>query len=225
TELCRFSGVKIYPGRGIRFVCADSQVFLYLISKCKRYFHNRLKPSKLTWTAMYMKQHHKTRRRTTRKPYSRSIVGATLEVIQKKRTEKTETPDATREAALVYMTIRRIKVCRGTTFSHHLPIVITFVFLGRSTHVQMERGQLSALAGEGRYWKITESSAKIYDKNGNVGYKKPFSFYRGRPGRDERTDWIMHEYIVQVDQEWWPITWCCARLLKMTLKAGEIINP
>ncbi|KAK4796560.1 hypothetical protein SAY86_028886 [Trapa natans] len=59
TELCRFSGAKIYPGKGIRFVRSDSQVFLFANSKCKRYFHNRLKPSKLTWTAMYRKQHKK----------------------------------------------------------------------------------------------------------------------------------------------------------------------
>jgi len=26
TELCRFSGAKIYPGKGIRFVRSDSQV-------------------------------------------------------------------------------------------------------------------------------------------------------------------------------------------------------
>ncbi|KAJ1378921.1 TRASH domain [Sesbania bispinosa] len=108
TELCRFSGAKIYPGRGIRFIRSDSQVFLFANSKCKRYFHNRLKPSKLTWTAMYRKQHKKDiaqeavkkRRRATKKPYSRSIVGATLEVIQKKRTEKPEVRDAAREAAL-----------------------------------------------------------------------------------------------------------------------------
>ncbi|KAL5219880.1 hypothetical protein ABZP36_024593 [Zizania latifolia] len=108
TELCRFSGQKIYPGKGIRFIRADSQVFLFANSKCKRYFHNRLKPAKLTWTAMYRKQHKKDihaeavkkRRRTTKKPYSRSIVGATLEVIQKKRSEKPEVRDAAREAAL-----------------------------------------------------------------------------------------------------------------------------
>ncbi|KAL5734788.1 hypothetical protein ACOSP7_032649 [Xanthoceras sorbifolium] len=108
TELCRFSGAKIYPGRGIRFIRSDSQVFLFANSKCKRYFHNRLKPSKLTWTAMYRKQHKKDiaqeavkkRRRATKKPYSRSIVGATLEVIQKKRAEKPEVRDAAREAAL-----------------------------------------------------------------------------------------------------------------------------
>ncbi|KAL2643927.1 hypothetical protein R1flu_011514 [Riccia fluitans] len=108
TELCRFSGAKIYPGRGIRFIRSDSQVFLFVNSKCKRYFHNRLKPSKLTWTALYRKQHKKDissetikkKRRTTSKPYSRSIVGASLEVIQKKRTEKTEVRAAAREAAL-----------------------------------------------------------------------------------------------------------------------------
>ncbi|KAL3729628.1 60S ribosomal protein L24-like [Eucalyptus grandis] len=108
TELCRFSGAKIYPGRGIRFIRSDSQVFLFVNSKCKRYFHNRLKPSKLTWTAMYRKQHKKDiaaeavkkKRRATKKPYSRSIVGATLEVIQKKRAEKPEVRDAAREAAL-----------------------------------------------------------------------------------------------------------------------------
>ncbi|XP_050376931.1 60S ribosomal protein L24 [Argentina anserina] len=108
TELCRFSGAKIYPGRGIRFIRSDSQVFLFLNSKCKRYFHNRLKPSKITWTAMFRKQHKKDsaqesvkkKRRSTKKPYSRSIVGATLEVIQKRRTEKPEVRDAAREAAL-----------------------------------------------------------------------------------------------------------------------------
>lgn len=47
----------------------------------------------------------KKRRRATKKPYSRSIVGATLEVIQKKRTEKPEVRDAAREAALRYVLI------------------------------------------------------------------------------------------------------------------------
>ncbi|KRY02455.1 60S ribosomal protein L24, partial [Trichinella patagoniensis] len=57
---------------------------------------------------MYRKQHKKDihdesvkkRRRATKKPFSRSIVGASLEVIQKKRTEKPEVRDAAREAAL-----------------------------------------------------------------------------------------------------------------------------
>ncbi|KAJ6867447.1 hypothetical protein NC652_038609 [Populus alba x Populus x berolinensis] len=116
TELCRFSGAKTYPGKGIRFVRSDSQVFLFANSKCKRYFHSRWKLSKLTWTAMYRKQHKKVtiflqtlllkllRRDVVlqKKPFSRSIVGATLEVIliQKRRTEKPEVRGAAREAGL-----------------------------------------------------------------------------------------------------------------------------
>ncbi|XWS37785.1 hypothetical protein CRYUN_Cryun19dG0075000 [Craigia yunnanensis] len=95
------------PVKDSRFVRSGSQVFLFASSKCKRHFHNRLKPSKLTWTAMYRKQHKdiaaeavKKRRRTTKKPYSRSVVGATLEVIKKRRTEKDEVRNAAWEAAL-----------------------------------------------------------------------------------------------------------------------------
>ncbi|GJU72650.1 60S ribosomal protein L24 [Tanacetum coccineum] len=76
----------------------DSQVFLFLNSKCKRYFHNKLKPLKLTWTAMYQNQHKKDiaqeavkkRCHATNKPYFKAIVGATLEVIRKKRSRKAE---------------------------------------------------------------------------------------------------------------------------------------
>lgn len=47
----------------------------------------------------------KKRRRTTKKPHSRSIVGVALEVIQKRRTEKPEVRDAAREAALRYYSL------------------------------------------------------------------------------------------------------------------------
>jgi large subunit ribosomal protein L24e len=54
-----------------------------------------------TWDTQDIAQEAvKKRRRATKKPYSRSIVGATLEVIQKKRSEKPEVRDAAREAAL-----------------------------------------------------------------------------------------------------------------------------
>jgi hypothetical protein len=50
------------------------------------------------------------RRRTTKKPYSRSIVGASLEVIHKKRAEKPEVHDAAREAALWYVFCHVVKL-------------------------------------------------------------------------------------------------------------------
>ncbi|KAL0652409.1 hypothetical protein Bca4012_095100 [Brassica carinata] len=51
----------------------------------------------------------KKRRRATKKPYSRSIVGATLEVIQKKRAEKPEVRDAAREGSKRSCPSERIK--------------------------------------------------------------------------------------------------------------------
>ncbi|XP_058003430.1 60S ribosomal protein L24 isoform X1 [Hevea brasiliensis] len=76
-----------------------------------KYLHNRLKPSKLTlrgWPCigsnirrvLLKGLQRRGERRVTKKPYTRSIVGATLEVIHKRRTEKPEFRDAAREATL-----------------------------------------------------------------------------------------------------------------------------
>ena len=50
TEVCRFSGLKIYPGHGMRLTKIDSQTYLFLSAKCKRLFNLRLRPAKLAWT-------------------------------------------------------------------------------------------------------------------------------------------------------------------------------
>jgi len=108
TEVCRFSGLRVYPGHGTKMARVDGQVFLFLSAKCKRLYNNRLKPSKLAWTALYRKAHKKARpgrrshrrrsaradtprgqdqstetarkkRKTTKTAQTRSIVGASLE--------------------------------------------------------------------------------------------------------------------------------------------------
>ena len=61
TEVCRFSGLKIYPGHGMRLTKMDSQTFLFLNAKCKRLFNLRLRPAKLAWTTQYRKAHKKVR--------------------------------------------------------------------------------------------------------------------------------------------------------------------
>ncbi|THU67891.1 hypothetical protein C4D60_Mb05t29490 [Musa balbisiana] len=92
-------------GERLKITCTQedgSQVFLFANSKCKRYFHSHLKPAKLTWTAMYRKQHKKDIHAEAVNKRCHTIQGveATLEVIQKRRTEKAEVRDAAREAAL-----------------------------------------------------------------------------------------------------------------------------
>ena len=59
TTTCRFSGLRIYPGRGILFVRTDGQQYLFINRKTKSLFGQRKRPAKIAWTTTYRKQHKK----------------------------------------------------------------------------------------------------------------------------------------------------------------------
>ncbi len=61
TTTCRFSGLRIYPGRGIVYVRTDGQQFLFINQKAKGLFNQRKRPAKIAWTTTYRKQHKKVR--------------------------------------------------------------------------------------------------------------------------------------------------------------------
>merc|ERR1712216_588436 len=70
----------------------EAQTYLFLNAKCKRLFNLRLRPAKLAWTTQYRKAHKKDqtteiarKKKRSVKTNNRSIVGVSLEVIQKKR--------------------------------------------------------------------------------------------------------------------------------------------
>ncbi|CAA2959652.1 NAC transcription factor 29-like [Olea europaea subsp. europaea] len=44
------------------------------------------------------------------------------------------------------------------------------------------------------YWKATGTDKAIYSGSKYVGIKKSLVFYKGRPPKGVKTDWIMHEY-------------------------------
>lgn len=44
------------------------------------------------------------------------------------------------------------------------------------------------------YWKATGTDKAIYSGSKYVGVKKSLVFYKGRPPKGHKTDWIMHEY-------------------------------
>ncbi|XP_076952322.1 NAC domain-containing protein 2-like [Bidens hawaiensis] len=44
------------------------------------------------------------------------------------------------------------------------------------------------------YWKATGTDKAIYSGSKYVGIKKALVFYKGRPPKGTKTDWIMHEY-------------------------------
>jgi len=108
TEVCAFSGSKIYPGHGITFVRIDNKAFKFVSCKVKSYFAHRWNPRKLAWTQMFRRLHKKgtleeqakKRSRKVQKGATKAIQGATLDVIKARRNEKPDVRQAARDAAL-----------------------------------------------------------------------------------------------------------------------------
>merc|ERR1712166_1010181 len=92
TEVCSYSGFRIYPGHGIKYVRGDSKSFLFINRKSKSYFHQKFNPRKIAWTLLYRRMH--------KKGAPKAVVGASLELIKQKRNQKPEVRAAAREAAL-----------------------------------------------------------------------------------------------------------------------------
>ena len=59
TEVCSYSGFRIYPGHGIKYVRGDSKSFLFINRKSKSYFHQKFNPRKIAWTLLYRRMHKK----------------------------------------------------------------------------------------------------------------------------------------------------------------------
>merc|ERR1712121_367626 len=106
-ELCNFSGYKIYPGHGKRYIRIDGKLFNFLSKKAERSFLMKRNPRKISWTVLYRKKHKKgtqeevTKKRTRRNvKFQRSIQGATLDFIMQKRNMKPEVREAQRTQAV-----------------------------------------------------------------------------------------------------------------------------
>lgn len=107
TEVCNFSGGKIYPGRGKIYVRSDCKAFRLLNGKCESHFLARKNPRKFNWTTFYRKLHKKgaaeevSKRRTRRtQKVQRPVVGATWEEIMAKRNQPIAVRKAARDASI-----------------------------------------------------------------------------------------------------------------------------
>ena len=68
TDVCAYSGLRIYPGHGIFYVRADQKSFKFINRKSKSQFLQRLNPRKIAWTQLYRRMHKKgTMEESTRK--------------------------------------------------------------------------------------------------------------------------------------------------------------
>ncbi|GLI77893.1 60S ribosomal protein L24 [Penicillium ochrochloron] len=102
-----FSGQKIYPGKGKLYVRGDSKIFRFQNGKSESLFLQRKNPRRIAWTVLYRRQHRKgiseevAKKRTRRVvKHQRAIVGASLEQIKERRTQRPEAREAARKQAI-----------------------------------------------------------------------------------------------------------------------------
>ncbi|KAF2131143.1 hypothetical protein P153DRAFT_430376 [Dothidotthia symphoricarpi CBS 119687] len=102
-----FSGQKIYPGKGKLYIRGDSKIFRFQNGKTESLFLQRKNPRKISWTTLYRRQHKKgiseeiAKKRTRRTvKHQRAIVGASLDVIKERRSQRPEARAAARTTAI-----------------------------------------------------------------------------------------------------------------------------
>merc|ERR1711904_261033 len=120
TELCALSEYRIYPGNGKLMVRRDGKLLWLGSSKAHSLTLQRKKAAKLVWTQAWRRLHKKglaetttKKRRTRTNKVQRAVVGASLEDIKKKATEKSSVRTAAREAALKEMKARKSTAKKG----------------------------------------------------------------------------------------------------------------
>ncbi|OLL26455.1 60S ribosomal protein L24-A [Neolecta irregularis DAH-3] len=106
-EQCSFSGNKIYPGNGQIYVRGDNKTFRFVSSKSASLFHQRKNPRKILWTVLCRRMHKKgiteeEKKKRTRRTmkFQRAIVGANLDVLKERRTQRPEVRAAQRSEAI-----------------------------------------------------------------------------------------------------------------------------
>jgi large subunit ribosomal protein L24e len=117
TEICFYSGFRIYPGHGRRYIRSDGRNYIFLNGKSEASFLMKRKAAKHSWTQLYRRLHKKgiqeeTQRRRTRRKASavpKAVEGAPLEVIKAKRSQRPEVRKAARDAALKDIKDRKSK--------------------------------------------------------------------------------------------------------------------
>merc|ERR1712158_275902 len=59
SELCQFSGLKIFPGHGKTFVKADGKRVHLINGKSEVLYKSKKNPRKVTWTILYRRKNKK----------------------------------------------------------------------------------------------------------------------------------------------------------------------
>merc|ERR1712230_248381 len=115
TELCNYSGFRIYPGHGKKFVRGDQKMFTFITAKSERCFKMKRRNLTTKWTVQYRRINKKgtleeaEKRRKAKKTVvrAREINGISAEMLEKKRAARPVQKDKARDAALKELKSRK----------------------------------------------------------------------------------------------------------------------
>ncbi|CDY47055.1 BnaAnng08430D [Brassica napus] len=76
------------------------------------------------------------------------------------------------------------------------------------------------------FWKATGRDKAVYEKSKLMGMRKTLVFYKGRAPNGQKTDWIMHEYRLESDENAPPQEegWVVCRAFKKKPTTGQARN-
>ncbi len=121
TEVCNFSELKIYPGKGIRYISKDCKMPIFINKRSSRLYLRKVKPQKIRWCTAWRRINKKLqtgevakKKRKRARKIVREIVGMDIETISKKKNETKEERAAQAEKAIRQIKERRQKAAKTT---------------------------------------------------------------------------------------------------------------
>lgn len=121
TEVCNFSELRIYPGKGVRYISKDCKVPVFLNKRSCRLYLRKVKPQKIRWCTAWRRINKKLqtgevakKKRKRARKIIREIVGMDIETLSKKKNETKEERAAQADKALRQIKERRAKAAKTT---------------------------------------------------------------------------------------------------------------
>jgi len=107
TDTCFYTELRIYPGKGRKFIRKDGKLISFIDQKSRSLYLQKIKAQRLTWTQAWRRRNKKGKVETLSKKKGKrtarvfkSIQGITIEDLKKRREAKPDLKKAQREQAL-----------------------------------------------------------------------------------------------------------------------------
>lgn len=120
TEVCSFSELKIFPGKGIRYMSKDCKLPVFINKKSCRLYLRKVKPQKIRWCTAWRRVNKKLqtgevarKKKKRARKIVREIVGMDLETISKKKNETKDERAALAQKALHQIRERKVKAAKA----------------------------------------------------------------------------------------------------------------